>query len=147
MSSGWLRRIWWSTIGIGLREGRWLLRMGAGAAGWVGMPDCYGSWVGLCEGRPALAWVGPDDAVSLEPQGVDSWFDRMTSTHGGLDVGGEWIERPWDLVSKNAEHLHRDFALIDNIVREQPSSGELASGPGRSAVDSRDGADRSVYGF
>ena len=43
------------------------------------MPDCYGSWVGLCDGQPALAWVGPDDAVSLEPQGVDAWFDRMVS--------------------------------------------------------------------
>ena len=29
--------------------------------------------------------------------------------HGGLEVGGEWIERPWDLVSKNGDHLHRDF--------------------------------------
>jgi UDP-N-acetylglucosamine diphosphorylase/glucosamine-1-phosphate N-acetyltransferase len=73
------------------------------------MPDCYGSWVGLCGGVPALAWVGPDDAVSLEPQGVDAWFDRMVSAHGGLEVGGEWIERPWDLVSVNADHLQRDF--------------------------------------
>ena len=79
------------------------------------LPDTHGSWVGLCEGEPALAWVGPDDAVKLDPQGVDSWFDRMTSNHGALDVGGEWIGRPWDLVSKNGEHLHRDFAAADKL--------------------------------
>ena len=66
--------------------------------------------MGLCEGQPACAWVGPDDAVSLEPLGVDSWFERMTAKHGGLDVGGEWIERPWDLVTQNGTHLERDFA-------------------------------------
>jgi UDP-N-acetylglucosamine diphosphorylase/glucosamine-1-phosphate N-acetyltransferase len=78
-------------------------------AGFV-LPDEFGPWVGLCDGQPACAWVGPDDAVGLEPLGVDSWFDQMTGKHGGLDVGGEWIERPWDLVTKNAAHLERDFA-------------------------------------
>jgi len=79
------------------------------------MPDRYGSWVGLCEGQPACAWVGPDDSVSLEPQGVDYWFDQMTARHGGLEIGGEWINRPWDLVSKIGDHLHRDFASADKF--------------------------------
>ena len=35
--------------------------------------------------------------------------------HGGLEVGGEWIDRPWDLVSKNGDHLHRDFAAADKF--------------------------------
>ena len=43
--------------------------------------------------------------MALEPQGVDSWFERMTAQHGGLEIGGEWIDRPWDLVAKNADHL------------------------------------------
>ena len=73
-------------------------------------PDRFGRWVGLCDGQPACAWVGPDDAVELEPLRVDSWFEQMTTKHGGLDVGGEWIERPWDLVTKNGAHLERDFA-------------------------------------
>jgi UDP-N-acetylglucosamine diphosphorylase/glucosamine-1-phosphate N-acetyltransferase len=73
-------------------------------------PDEYSPWVSLCEGQPACAWVGPDDAVSLEPLGVDSWFERMTGQYGGIEVGGEWIARPWDLVAKNGQHLERDFA-------------------------------------
>ena len=59
--------------------------------------------------RPVLG-SGPTTPSSLEPLGVDSWFERMTAKHGGLDVGGEWIERPWDLVTKNGAHLERDFA-------------------------------------
>jgi UDP-N-acetylglucosamine diphosphorylase/glucosamine-1-phosphate N-acetyltransferase len=74
------------------------------------VPDGYGPWVGLCDGQPACAWVWPEDAVTIEPLGVDTWFDRMMDQHAGLDIGGEWIHRPWDLVSKNAEHLLRDFA-------------------------------------
>ena len=53
---------------VGLRDAR-LLRVVGGA---------------VCEGQPACAWVGPDDAVSLEPQGVDAWFERMTGTPRGL---------------------------------------------------------------
>jgi UDP-N-acetylglucosamine diphosphorylase / glucose-1-phosphate thymidylyltransferase / UDP-N-acetylgalactosamine diphosphorylase / glucosamine-1-phosphate N-acetyltransferase / galactosamine-1-phosphate N-acetyltransferase len=83
-------------------------------AGFV-LPDEFGPWVGLCDGQPACAWVGPDDAVGLEPLSVDSWFERMTAKHGGLDVGGEWIERPWDLVTKNAAHLERDFAAAGKV--------------------------------
>jgi UDP-N-acetylglucosamine diphosphorylase/glucosamine-1-phosphate N-acetyltransferase len=96
-------RDWLARGPVIVANGRWVPPAG------FTMPDCYGSWVGLCEGQPALAGVGPEDAVSLEPQGVDSWFERMVSAHGGLEVGGEWIERPWDLVSKNGDHLHRDF--------------------------------------
>ncbi len=79
------------------------------------MPDRYGSWVGLCEGQPACAWVGPEDSVSLEPQGVDDWFEQMMARHGGLEIGGEWINRPWDLVSKIGDHLQRDFASADKF--------------------------------
>ncbi len=102
-------RDWLARGPVIVANGRWVPPVG------FELPDSYGSWVGLCEGQPALAWVGPDDAVSLEPLGVDSWFDRMTSTHGGLEVGGEWIDRPWDLVSKNGDHLQRDFAAADKF--------------------------------
>ncbi len=99
-------RDWLARGPVIVANGRWVPPAG------FAMPDRYGPWVGLCEGEPALAWVSPDDAVSLEPQGVDSWFERMVCAHGGLEVGGEWIERPWDLVSKNGDHLHRDFATV-----------------------------------
>ena len=28
---------------------------------------------------------------------------------GGQEIGGQWIERPWDIVARNAEHVARDF--------------------------------------
>jgi UDP-N-acetylglucosamine diphosphorylase/glucosamine-1-phosphate N-acetyltransferase len=99
-------RDWLARGPVMVVNGRWVPPVG------FELPDGYGPWVGLCDGQPACAWVWPEDAVALEPLGVDSWFDRMTDQHGGLDVGGEWIVRPWDLVSKNAEHLQRDFAAI-----------------------------------
>ena len=78
-------------------------------------PDDSGPWVGLCDGQPACAWVGPADALLLEPHGVDSWFQRMANEHDRLDVGGEWINRPWDLVTKNGTHLERDFAAAGQV--------------------------------
>ncbi|HEV3167415.1 MAG TPA: putative sugar nucleotidyl transferase [Isosphaeraceae bacterium] len=67
------------------------------------------SWVGTCEGQPACAYVGPDDAVALEPHGVDSWFEQVAARSTCVELGGEWIHRPWDLVSKNSDHIVRDF--------------------------------------
>jgi UDP-N-acetylglucosamine diphosphorylase/glucosamine-1-phosphate N-acetyltransferase len=66
-------------------------------------------WVGFCDGMPACAFVGPELAVDLEPNTVDAWFDRVSGAASRIELGGEWIHRPWDLVSKNAEHVLRDF--------------------------------------
>ncbi len=74
------------------------------------LPEERGAWLGLCDGTPAFAVVGPEDAVSLEPHGVDGWFDRLSSRLRGAEVGGEWIARPWDLVARNGTYLQRDFA-------------------------------------
>ena len=79
-----------------MANGRWVPPIG------FVVPDEVGPWVALCNGQPACGLVGPDDAIGLELPGVESWFDRMTAKHGGVEVGGEWIERPWDLVTKNA---------------------------------------------
>ena len=67
--------------------------------------------VGYCDGIPAFAVVGPDDAAGLRPGVVDAWFEDLIGRADAENVGGEWIHRPWDLVSKNADHLLRDFAL------------------------------------
>ncbi len=76
-------------------------------------PAGGGPWLGTCEGLPACALVGPDRAVGLAPGVVDAWFDDLlAATSGGEEVGGEWIARPWDLVSKNADHVIRDFAAM-----------------------------------
>ena len=68
-----------------------------------------GPWVGLRDGQPACAWVGPDDAVGLQAGGVDAWFEDLMSRVECREVGGEWIARPWDLVARNAEYLTLDF--------------------------------------
>ena len=73
-------------------------------------PTGRGPWLGRCEGQPACALVGPEQAVALEPNGVGVWFDELAVKLRGRELGGEWIRRPWDLVAKNADHLVRDFA-------------------------------------
>ena len=71
-----------------------------------------GPWVGLCDGVLSCALVGPEDAVSLEPQGVDAWFDRIAAKYSCIELGGEWVTRPWDLVTRNAAYLERDFVEL-----------------------------------
>ncbi len=73
------------------------------------MPDRGASWVGVCDGQTALALVGPDLASGLEHHGVEGWFEDVQNGAETVEVGGEWIARPWDLVAKNSAHLHRDF--------------------------------------
>ena len=36
----------------------------------------------------------------------------MLAEHGGRDLGGEWIQHPWDRVAKNGAHLERDFVAL-----------------------------------
>jgi len=74
-------------------------------------PDSAIPWVGTCDSLPACATVGPDLAVALEWGGIDAWFDEMAFRAEVVDLGGEWIAHPWDLVAKNADHLARDFAI------------------------------------
>jgi UDP-N-acetylglucosamine diphosphorylase/glucosamine-1-phosphate N-acetyltransferase len=71
-----------------------------------------GPIVGFCDGQPAFATVGPDEAVELEPQNVGDWFDDLAARRGGYEAGGEWFHRPWDLVARNAAYVERDFAAL-----------------------------------
>ena len=73
------------------------------------VPDEHGPWLGLCDGQPACASVGPGQAVLLEPHGVDSWFEQIAARQRGSEIGGEWIAHPWDLVARNGAYLERDF--------------------------------------
>jgi UDP-N-acetylglucosamine diphosphorylase/glucosamine-1-phosphate N-acetyltransferase len=102
-------RDWLARSPVLVVNGRWVPPAG------FEPPQAYGSWVGLCDDQPACAQVGPEDAVTLESNEVDTWFERMTAKHGAMEVGGEWINRPWDLVSKNGDHLERDFAAAGNL--------------------------------
>lgn len=72
-------------------------------------PDDSASWLGTCQGRPACALVGPEAAVTLHPGSVDAWFDALTHRLRPVELGGTWIDRPWDLVTHNAAQLERDF--------------------------------------
>jgi UDP-N-acetylglucosamine diphosphorylase/glucosamine-1-phosphate N-acetyltransferase len=78
-------------------------------------PTDSSPWLGLCNGQPACALVGPEDAVGLEPNVVNSWFDDIAAKLGGVEVGGEWIYRPWDIVARNAEYVAKDFEIEGHI--------------------------------
>lgn len=99
-------RDWLARGEVLVANGRWVPPAGADLAGSLG----GSAFVGLCEGRPAFAWVGPEYAGDLEPNAVDDWFEDLVAKLDCAEVGGEWIDRPWDLVAKNAAHLARDFA-------------------------------------
>ena len=76
------------------------------------VPESSSPWLGLCQGRPAFAIVGPDRAVALAPGRVDDWFDDLAAKVGGVEVGGAWIDRPWDLVSHNDRAVRDDFEAL-----------------------------------
>jgi UDP-N-acetylglucosamine diphosphorylase/glucosamine-1-phosphate N-acetyltransferase len=82
--------------------------------------------VGLCDGRPACAWVGPGQAVALELHGLESWFEELTTMVEVVELGGEWIDRPWDIVGKNASHLARDFAAAGRSGMGSPQLSTAA---------------------
>src|SRR5207302_9759082 len=96
-------RAWLALGPVAVVNARWVPPAGFRA------PDVRGPRVGLCEGLPACAWVGPGQAVGLDLHGVDGWFEEMASDLEPVEVGGEWVRRPWDLVARNADHLVRDF--------------------------------------
>jgi UDP-N-acetylglucosamine diphosphorylase/glucosamine-1-phosphate N-acetyltransferase len=75
------------------------------------VPDLGAPWVGLVEGAPALAYVGPDRSAGLDYHTVAGWFEELASAPDvdRVDLGGEWIGRPWDLVARNNDYLVRDF--------------------------------------
>jgi UDP-N-acetylglucosamine diphosphorylase/glucosamine-1-phosphate N-acetyltransferase len=102
-------RDWLARGPVAVVNGRWVPPEG------FEPPGGFGPWVGICDGQPACAIVGPNEAVSLEPGGVDSWFDDIAARHGGQDIGGDWIRRPWDLVARNTDHVVRDFVADGNV--------------------------------
>jgi UDP-N-acetylglucosamine diphosphorylase/glucosamine-1-phosphate N-acetyltransferase len=76
-------------------------------------PDDGGAWLGLCDGQPACALIGPEVAAGLTVNGAEDWFEEV-ATRPDIEVfelGGDWINRPWDLVARNADHIEHDFRL------------------------------------
>lgn len=90
-------------------NGRWVPPVGFES------PGDHGGWVGLCDGQPACALVSPEEAVQLDSHNVADWFDQALARHSGTEVGGEWVNRPWDLVAMNAAHVERDFATEGRV--------------------------------
>ncbi len=87
-------------------------------------------WLGFCDGQPACALVGPEEAVGLVPGGVDSWFESLAARRRGVELGGEWIARPWDIVAINADHVARDFIAEGKVgVSNRHLSAAALVGP------------------
>jgi UDP-N-acetylglucosamine diphosphorylase/glucosamine-1-phosphate N-acetyltransferase len=101
-------------------------------------PSVHGPRLGLCEGQPACAWVGPGQAVGLELHNADDWFDEVSAELEPVEVGGEWVRRPWDLVAKNADHLIRDFETgeVPALSDRQGAAAAVVGPVGRLAVHS-----------
>ncbi len=95
---------WLARGPVVVANGRWVPPSDLDASAFDGGPR-----VGLCDGQPACASVGAEDAVGLQPGHVDAWFEDLAGRSECVDVGGEWVARPWDLVARNPEHLVRDF--------------------------------------
>jgi UDP-N-acetylglucosamine diphosphorylase/glucosamine-1-phosphate N-acetyltransferase len=102
-------RDWLGRAEVLVVNGRWVPPAG------FEPPSQNGSWVGVCDGQPACAMVGPELAGGLEPNGVDGWFDEMADRLERVDLGGQWIRRPWDVVAANADHLVRDFETAGKV--------------------------------
>ncbi len=79
------------------------------------LPDESAPWLALATASRPCALVGPDLAAGLSPHSVAGWFEEVQDRASCIDIGGEWIARPWDLVARNADHLVRDFEAVAQI--------------------------------
>ena len=82
--------------------------------------------VGLCDGVPACAWVGPGQAAGLDLHTSAGWFEKLQREVDCVELGGEWISRPWDLVAKNAAHLVRDCDVLGSAGAAPQYAGSAA---------------------
>ncbi|GIW86127.1 MAG: hypothetical protein KatS3mg108_0451 [Isosphaeraceae bacterium] len=80
-------------------------------------PDAAVPWVGLCAGRPACAGVDPTDATALARANLDDWFAELIRRPDcdAIEVGGLWIDHPWDLVAANNDQIVADFTRAGRI--------------------------------
>jgi UDP-N-acetylglucosamine diphosphorylase/glucosamine-1-phosphate N-acetyltransferase len=111
-------------------NGRWVPPVG------FEVPKEDSPWVAFCEGRPACALVGPEQAAALRPDEVDAWFEEVAAKATPRYLGGVWVRQPWDLVVNNADHLIRDFEAAERIgpTLRQLSSIALIGPPGRLSI-------------
>jgi UDP-N-acetylglucosamine diphosphorylase / glucose-1-phosphate thymidylyltransferase / UDP-N-acetylgalactosamine diphosphorylase / glucosamine-1-phosphate N-acetyltransferase / galactosamine-1-phosphate N-acetyltransferase len=66
---------------------------------------------GQCAGQPAFFTLEPFDA-SVVMGGWEQSLSLLAHAHLGANVGGMFLEYPWDLVRQNAAMLREDFRLI-----------------------------------
>ncbi|MEW4569791.1 putative sugar nucleotidyl transferase [Tautonia sp. JC769] len=121
-----------------LNDGDWLAQGPVIVANsrWVPPKDFEPSttaapWLGLCNGRPACAVAGPERAVALTSHRIDEWFDDLLAKVDGEEVGGHWVDRPWDLVSLNEQAIRDDFEALggDSVTNRHLQSMALVGSP------------------
>lgn len=102
------------------------------------LPETSAPWLGLCDGLPACASVGPELASGLAPSTVDGWFDELASRPNveKVDLGGEWVHRPWDLVAINNDHIIHDFEVEGHsgVSNRHLSTIALVGSPDRLSI-------------
>jgi UDP-N-acetylglucosamine diphosphorylase/glucosamine-1-phosphate N-acetyltransferase len=96
-------REWLARSSVVAVNGRWVPPLG------FAPPRDGAGWVGVCEDQAACAHVSPEDAVHLQHQGAADWFEELVHRLEVIEVGGQWIQRPWDLVNANNAQLQADF--------------------------------------
>jgi hypothetical protein len=69
----------------------------------------------------------------LDRHGVDAWFAMIAARDPGIDVGWEWINRPWDLISRNGAYIERDFQETrrTSVTNCSPKTGPAEMGVSR----------------
>ncbi len=92
----------------------------------LGLDFAAGDWIALCDGLPAAAWVGPGEAIGLASGNVDGWFEELLSRRdvATIEVAGDWVEIPQDLIDRTPWHVERDLRLE---TRPEVSNRQLAS--------------------
>ena len=113
------------------------------------MPDQpVGPGWGCATGSRPVPWWARRTRCRWSRKGSMAGSSGWRHVTAAMEVGGEWIARPWDLVARNGAHLRARLRRGGRRSAYQPApDGDGAGGAGRPAVDPRDGPDRSVYGL
>ena len=83
--------------------------------------------------RPArlLPWSAPRRPSGSSPTASTAGSTEWPREADCVELGGEWIDRPWDLVARNADHLARDFRAEGKVGRRATATSRPPPWSGR----------------